>query len=95
NLSIVYQSSLAEGLKQMAIAGQGVVWLPQICVHKSIAQGELIQIGGQQLSLEIEIRIFRRVGSRSRDGEALWKYLSRTAEQARGRTLVDPTLTMR
>jgi DNA-binding transcriptional LysR family regulator len=95
NFSIVYQSSLAEGLKQMAIAGQGVVWLPQICVQKSIAQGELAQIGGQQMSLEIEIRIFRRVGARSRDGEALWKYLSRTAEQTRSRNMLDPTLTMR
>lgn len=95
NLSIVYQSSLAEGLKQMAIAGRGVVWLPQICVQKSIAQGELIQIGGQQMALEIEIRIFRRVGTRNRDGEALWKYLSQIAAQTRGRNMVDPTLTLR
>lgn len=95
NLSLVYQSSLAEGLKQMAIAGRGVVWLPQICVQKSIAQDELIQIGGQQMTLEIEIRIFRRIGARSRDGEALWKHLSRVAEQTHGRSTVNPVLAMR
>jgi len=94
-LSTVYQSSLAEGLKQMAVAGRGVAWLPQICVQKSIAQGELIQIGGQQMSLEIEIRIFRRVGIRNRDGEVFWKYLCEKAELHRGRTIVDSTLTLR
>jgi DNA-binding transcriptional LysR family regulator len=81
NLSIVYQSSLAEGLKHMAVAGHGVAWLPQICVRKSIAQGELVQIGGQQLSLEMEIRIFRRTGSSNRDAEALWKFLAQTSER--------------
>lgn len=81
NLSIVYQSSLAEGLKHMAVAGHGVAWLPQICVRKSIAQGELVQIGGQQLSLEMEIRIFRRTGSGGRDAEALWKFIAQTSER--------------
>jgi DNA-binding transcriptional LysR family regulator len=95
NLNIVFQSSLAEGLKQMAVAGRGVAWLPQICVQKSIAQGELVQIGGQQMSLEIEIRIFRRMGTRNRDGEALWKYLCQRAENSRGRGMADSTLTMR
>ncbi|MDW6020150.1 LysR substrate-binding domain-containing protein [Mesorhizobium sp. BAC0120] len=95
NLNTVFQSSLAEGLKQMAVAGRGVAWLPQICVQKSIAQGELVQIGGQQMSLEIEIRIFRRLGTRNREGEALWKYLCQRAEHIRGRGMVDSTLTMR
>lgn len=81
NLSIVYQSSLAEGLKHMAVEGHGVAWLPQICVRKAIAQGELVQIGGQQMSLEMEIRIFRRTGSGSRDAEALWKFLAQTSDR--------------
>lgn len=95
NLSTVYQSSLAEGLKHMAVAGRGVAWLPQICVRKSIAQGELVQIGGQQMSLEMEIRIFRRVGSRSRDGDALWKYLTQNTERQRRGAMIDSALTMR
>jgi DNA-binding transcriptional LysR family regulator len=89
----VYQSSLAEGLKQMAIAGQGIAWLPQICVQKSISQNELVQIGGQQMSLEIEIRIFRRAGAKDRDAEAFWKYLAEN--QSRARSLIDPVLKLR
>ncbi|OIS92376.1 LysR substrate-binding domain-containing protein [Brucella cytisi] len=93
NLSTVYQSSLAEGLKQMAIAGQGIAWLPQICVQKSIGQNELVQIGGQQMSLEIEIRIFRRAGAKDRNAEAFWKYLAENQNCAR--SLIDPTLKLR
>lgn len=76
NLSIVYQSSLAEGLKHMAIAGHGIAWLPQVCVQKSIAQGDLVQIGGPQTTLEVEIRIFRHLGGHNRASEAFWKILS-------------------
>jgi DNA-binding transcriptional LysR family regulator len=87
NLNTVYQSSLAEGLKHMVIAGHGVAWLPQLCVRKSIAEGELIQIGGQQMSLAMEIRIFRRAGSLGRTGELLWRHLADRAERRLGRDL--------
>ncbi|WP_280523400.1 LysR substrate-binding domain-containing protein [Ochrobactrum quorumnocens] len=93
NLSTVYQSSLAVSLKQMAIAGHGVAWLPQICVQKAIRQNELIQIGGQQMSLEMEIRIFRRAGAKNRDVEAFWDYLARN--QSNARSIIDPVLSLR
>ncbi|MCB8822479.1 LysR family transcriptional regulator [Microvirga rosea] len=87
NLNTVYQSSLAESLKHMVVAGHGVAWLPQICVRKSIAEGELVQIGGQQMSLAMEIRIFRRAGSMGRTGELLWRHLADRAERRPGRDL--------
>lgn len=79
NLSTVYQSGLADGLKHMAVAGRGVAWLPQICVAEAMRQGRLAQIGGQQMSLELEIRIFRRAGSGSHDSDALWQHLKQCA----------------
>ncbi|MBB6466096.1 DNA-binding transcriptional LysR family regulator [Aminobacter lissarensis] len=80
NLSTVYQSALADGLKHMAVAGRGVAWLPQICVAEAMRQGQLVQIGGQQMSLEMEIRIFRRAGAGSHDSDALWQHLKECAE---------------
>ncbi len=77
----------------MAIAGHGVAWLPQICVQKAIRQNELIQIGGQQMSLEMEIRIFRRAGAKNRDVEAFWDYLARN--QSNARSIIDPVLSLR
>jgi len=87
NLNTVYQSSLAESLKHMVVAGHGIAWLPQICVRKSIAERELVQIGGQQMSLAMEIRIFRRAGSMGRAGELLWRHLADHAERRPGRAL--------
>ncbi|MNL68701.1 LysR substrate binding domain protein [compost metagenome] len=63
----------------MAVAGRGVAWLPQICVAEAMRQGRLVQIGGQQMSLEMEIRIFRRAGSGSHDSDALWQHLKQCA----------------
>ncbi|MBZ6078998.1 LysR substrate-binding domain-containing protein [Microvirga puerhi] len=90
NLSTVYQSSLAESLKHMVMAGHGVAWLPQSCARKGILDGELVQIGGQQMSLAMEIRIFRRAGPLSRAGEQLWKHLLHNAERRPGRDLSIP-----
>ncbi|MEJ1117362.1 LysR family transcriptional regulator [Phyllobacterium sp. CCNWLW109] len=81
NLTTVYQSSLAESIKHMAVAGRGVAWLPQSCVRKSILQGELVQIGGQQMTLEMEVRVFRRAGSMQRENDALWKLMAQSAEK--------------
>ncbi len=75
NLTTVYQSSLAEGLKQMAIAGHGIAWLPEICVREELNSGTLAQIGEPAMALDIEIWLFRRTGSRSREGEAIWRNL--------------------
>jgi DNA-binding transcriptional LysR family regulator len=93
NLSTVYQSSLAVSLKEMAIAGHGIAWLPQICVQKSINQGQLVQIGGQQMALEMEIRIFRRAGAKNRDVEAFWNQL--VDNQSHLRSVTDPALRLR
>lgn len=94
NLATVYQSSLAEGLKQMAVAGHGIAWLPQICAQRSIAAGELVQIGGQQMTLEIEIRIFRHLGSANRYIDLFWKHLSQQVAARRPQSLLDMGLSM-
>ena len=75
-LSTVYQSSLAEGLKQMAVVGTGITWLPQICVRDAMAEGKLVQIGGSQMTIEIQIRLFRRTGHQSATIEAFWQKLA-------------------
>lgn len=89
NLSIVHQSALAAGLKHMAVAGRGVAWLPQICVREDIKQGQLVDIGGKQLSLEIEIRIFRRAGAGSHDGDVLWRHLAQCTDLLRHQSGLD------
>ncbi|WP_172293356.1 LysR family transcriptional regulator [Pseudoruegeria sp. HB172150] len=89
-LSTVYQSSLAEGLKQMAIVGSGITWLPQICVRDAIAEGKLVQIGGSQMTIEIQIRLFRRSGHQSATIEAFWQQLVLKEAASRTRLPIRP-----
>ena len=89
-LSTIYQSSLAEGLKQMAIAGAGITWLPQICVRHDLEVGRLVQIGGPQMTIKMEIRLFRRSGNQSQRVEEFWQALQRRDAQARSPVPIRP-----
>lgn len=82
-LQTVYQSSLTEGIKRMAIAGMGVAWLPLSCARTAIAEGRLVQIGDENTAIDIELRMFRRIGPASPAAEALWTHLSGLAPDAR------------
>lgn len=72
-LSSVYESSMADGLRQMALAGAGVAWLPRICVHDDLADGRLRQIGDATMTAEMQIRIFRHTDNQAPLIEAFWK----------------------
>lgn len=89
-LSTIYESSLAEGLKQMAIAGAGIAWLPQICVRHDLEVGRLAQIGGPQMTIKMEIRLFRRSGNQGLRVEEFWQELQMRDAQARGTIPIRP-----
>lgn len=75
NLVTVYQSALAEGLKHMALAGRGVAWLPRISIRDAVAEGRLVELGGKQMALDTEVRLFRKHGYRTPEAEKLWAHL--------------------
>ncbi|SFD77680.1 transcriptional regulator, LysR family [Salipiger profundus] len=80
NLQIVFQSSLIEAIKHMAIAGRGVAWLPQLSIQDALDRGQLVQIGDPGLTTSLEIRLFRRQGHRSAESDALWNMLPERPE---------------
>ncbi len=73
----VYENSVTESIKAMAIQGMGVGWVPEICVKTELKRNELIQIGGNELSVDLDILIFRSNKRLSNDAESLWSYLNR------------------
>jgi len=79
-LSTVYESALAEGIKRMAVAGKGIGWLPYSCVADAIGRGELCQVGGPELTMEMDVRIYRRQGTGSPDVEDFWHGLAELYE---------------
>ncbi len=86
-LSTVYETSLAEGIKRMAMAGRGVGWLPQSCVRDAMARGDLCQIGGPELTVDMQVRVFRRNGPAEPELESFWQ---RIAKGPLSQAIVDP-----
>ena len=74
-LQTVYQTSLAEGIKQMAIAGIGIGWLPLSCARSAIEEGRLVQIGAPEMATDMEILLCRRLGQSHQGVEAIWRHL--------------------
>ena len=75
----VYENSVTESIKAMAIKGMGVGWVPQICVQTEFKRNELVDIGGEELSVDLDILIFRSNKRLSNDAESLWSYLNRNS----------------
>jgi len=84
-LATVYETSISEGIKRMVMAGEGVGWLPLCCVRDAIERGELCQIGGPELKLDMEVRLFRRHGSHSPHLETFWQRIELNANASETR----------
>jgi DNA-binding transcriptional LysR family regulator len=70
-----YESDLAELLKKMALAGEGVAWLPHSAIGAELARGELIAAGGGEWRMELEIRVYRDATQRNPLVSTLWQAL--------------------
>ncbi|HEX7690521.1 MAG TPA: LysR substrate-binding domain-containing protein [Burkholderiaceae bacterium] len=78
-----YESDMAELLKKMALAGEGVAWLPHSAIAGELARGELIAAGGGDWRMELEIRVYRDATQRNPLVATLWKALQ---DRRAGRT---------
>ena len=69
------ESDLAELLKIMALAGQGLAWLPDSCIATELAEGNLVRAGGELWTMRLEIRLFRAIDHRKPILDKLWDNL--------------------
>lgn len=84
HLDRLYETDMAEGLKAMALEGQGLAFLPRSAVQRELAQGRLREVAGPQASLEIRLYRDRPTGKRQARSaaQALWEHLTRSAPAA-------------
>ncbi|RED45040.1 LysR family transcriptional regulator [Aestuariispira insulae] len=68
----VYENPMAEALKAMALAGQGVAWLPESAVLQELADGRLIEIGDDNYRTELGINLFRAADKNRTQVRRLW-----------------------
>lgn len=71
----VHESTISAGLKELALTGAGICWLPESLVEQDIANGSLVACSNDRTwALDLEIRLYR---SSEKTGntlvEALWR----------------------
>jgi DNA-binding transcriptional LysR family regulator len=72
NLQRVFETHLAGVVKIMALEGRGTAWLANRYVTADIASGHLVLAGGEEFSIELEVRLFRPAGRMSPACEQFW-----------------------
>ena len=82
HLDRVYETDMAEGLKAMALEGQGVAFLPYSAVKKELRAHKLVSAappGVEDWQMIMEVRAYREKPSRKESAkglaQALWAYL--------------------
>jgi len=75
-LHSLYENSLADGLRTMALAGLGVAWLPLTTTHNDIIRGRLVRTGDPQLAIDLDIRLYRPAQRLANRAEELWTRLT-------------------
>jgi len=71
-----YESALVEALKGMALAGQGLAWLPRSAIESDLAAERLVACGvGSDFALTVDIRVYRRAERERSIVENVWRAL--------------------
>lgn len=76
-LETIFTSHLAATLQSMARAGDGVAWLTRTLAEEDMANGLLVEAGDKDLSIPIEIRLFRPAARQSQVVETIWAAFER------------------
>lgn len=72
-----YENDMAEGLKNMALEGHGVAFLPESTVKRELSNGELVEAGGQEWSEPLNIHLYRDNKRSNPAQDALWLALGK------------------
>jgi DNA-binding transcriptional LysR family regulator len=71
-----YESSLVEALKAMALAGQGIAWLPRSAIRPELAAGRLVAgTTDPVFTLNVDLRAYRRSERERPIVEDVWRAL--------------------
>jgi DNA-binding transcriptional LysR family regulator len=84
-LARIYETEMSEGLKAMAVEGQGVAYLPASAVAHDVERGRLQRVA-QAPEIDLEVRIYRQRARHGDGGPAglLWSHLAQHAAVSAG-----------
>jgi len=76
---VVFTADLATVLKTMALDGRGIAWLPRSLIQDEMRNHRLVDAGGPDWSIELDIRLFRSRATQLPAAEAFWKAVAELA----------------
>lgn len=74
-LNQVFESSMADSLKAMAMQGLGLAWVPTFAITNELKQGSLVVCGEESWNIPLTICVYRCNHSLSDSAENLWNVL--------------------
>ncbi len=72
----VYETAMAQGLKEMVMAGEGVAWLPDVTIKRELESLQMVQCGSEQWVVPLEIHVYRSAKVDKPMVEQIWQLLS-------------------
>jgi DNA-binding transcriptional LysR family regulator len=79
----LFEDPLIFILKELALQGMGVAWLPLSTIQRNLADGSLTHIGGGDWDIAMTVELLRRKKPLPPAAEAVWALLARGAPPAR------------
>ncbi|MDJ1160239.1 LysR family transcriptional regulator [Chelatococcus sp. SYSU_G07232] len=59
----VYENTMSEGLKAMAVEGWGLAWIPESILADDLAAGRLVRAADPSWDLTVDIRLYRSLAN--------------------------------
>lgn len=80
-LRIVYEDSLAESLRAMALRGLGLAWLPKSLVRDDLDKKRLVVLEDESLRIGYEIRAYKAQRNKNATAALAWEVLKSLSVQ--------------
>ena len=75
NLDVCYIDALAEALKQRALAGSGIAWLPEHSIKKELESGQLMIMGDEEWQTDLIVSLFCYPNKLDKIGHIIWEII--------------------
>ncbi len=78
-IQIQCENSFAEGLKALAIKGNGVAWLPESAIKSELEQGTLIRSNDTLPSIKLRVMLYMKKNPNLKEIETIWDHIQNFA----------------
>lgn len=75
-----------ESIKQAVLHGGGIAWLPRVCTHRELVDGDLVKLPLKRLAIQRWLNVIRRSGGYTAPPAAAFLTLMKTDEKIRARS---------